>query len=201
MKDRQETRSLMPSGEPAADHFSPDEIRAAFQELSQAAWIRLHKVAKARCWHGLLDPDDLLQTALTRALEGSRPCPRRVAVIPFLAQTMRSIASGRLKAERQRPELRLVTAPNEDGELPFDPPDPRPTAEEGLADEQEISRIKAEVLALFDDDLIAQTIVEGVMEEMEAEELRSLTGLDKTAYASKRRLIRRRIERAFPKGW
>lgn len=36
---------------------------------------------------------------------------------------------------------------------------------------------------------------------MTAEELRELTGLSLTAYNSKRRLIRRRIDNAFPQGW
>ena len=39
------------------------------------------------------------------------------------------------------------------------------------------------------------------MEGMEGEELREVTGLTKIAFASKRRLIRRRVEKAFPDGW
>ena len=54
-----------------------------------------------------------------------------------------------------------------------------------------------DVLALFDDDPQAQDILEGTMEDMTMEELRELTGLSQTAYDSKRRLIRRRIDRAY----
>ena len=57
------------------------------------------------------------------------------------------------------------------------------------------------LVSLFEDDEIAQVILEGMMEGIEGEELRKLTELDKTAYQSKRRLIRRRIEKRFPKGW
>jgi hypothetical protein len=39
-----------------------------------------------------------------------------------------------------------------------------------------------------------------MMEEMEGEELQELTELDATAYQSKRRLIRRRIDKTFPEG-
>ena len=39
------------------------------------------------------------------------------------------------------------------------------------------------------------------MEEMTAEEMRELTGLDKTGYDSKRKLIRRRIDKQYPEGW
>lgn len=60
--------------------------------------------------------------------------------------------------------------------------------------------IRREIIALFDDDLEAQTIAEGTMDGMEGEELRSCTGLDEKAFATKRRLVRRRIDKAFPKG-
>jgi RNA polymerase sigma-70 factor (ECF subfamily) len=39
------------------------------------------------------------------------------------------------------------------------------------------------------------------MEGTDGEELRALTDLTKIAFASKRRLIRRRIDKAFPDGW
>lgn len=57
------------------------------------------------------------------------------------------------------------------------------------------------VLALFDDDPDAQVIVEGDMDDWSAEELRAYTGLSQTAYDSKRRLIRRRLNKAYPGGW
>ena len=65
---------------------------------------------------------------------------------------------------------------------------------------QQTQFIKQVILDLFEDDLVAQTIVEGDMDGIEGEELRSLTGLDLKAFASKRRLIRRRINGKFPKG-
>ncbi len=73
-------------------------------------------------------------------------------------------------------------------------------AEERLAaaDEESIrERKRQEVIGLFADDPAAQVIVEGVMEGMRGEDLRALTDLDPTAYESKRRLIRRRIEKAI----
>ena len=47
-------------------------------------------------------------------------------------------------------------------------------------------------------DQLARDIVEGTMEDMAADELRELIGLGPTAYDSKRRLIRRRIDKAYP---
>jgi hypothetical protein len=51
------------------------------------------------------------------------------------------------------------------------------------------------------DDPIAQIIIEGFVEGIDGEVLRALTELSKIAFASKRRLIRRRIDKAFPDGW
>lgn len=57
------------------------------------------------------------------------------------------------------------------------------------------------MLALFEDDETAAILVMGMMDDMDGEDLRELTGLNKTAFASKRRLVRRRIDQAFPRGW
>ncbi len=70
-----------------------------------------------------------------------------------------------------------------------------------MAQEQTAAVIRGEVLALFDDDPVAHDIVEGRMEDLSADELRELTGLDQKAYDSKLRLIRRRINNKYPKGW
>jgi DNA-directed RNA polymerase specialized sigma24 family protein len=187
--------------ETAPDHLSANEARAAIEALSEADLVRLTKVAKAYARNRRLDPDDLLQEAFTRAPEGSRRCPRGVGIVRFLAEAMRSIASDELKARARKPELHLVPETGGGGALEFDIAAEEPTAEDMIASREQVERITADVVALFDDDLIAKTIVEGGMEEMESEELRALTDLDKTAYASKRRLIRRRIDVAFPKGW
>jgi hypothetical protein len=40
-----------------------------------------------------------------------------------------------------------------------------------------------------------------MMDDMAGEELRELTGLDKVAYDSKRKAIRRKIAKHYPNGW
>lgn len=192
----------MSTTEPALDHLSADDISAAIELITDADWVRLKKVALRYGQFVGLEADDVLQIALTRALEGRRKCPHKVDMVRFLAEVMRSVASDHVKAERRKPELRLVSKLSANDDLvEYDFPDPGPDAEDTLVNEQEAERILKQVLALFEDDLIAQTIIEGHAEDMEARELRELTGLDKKAYASKRRLIRRRIDSAFSKGW
>jgi DNA-directed RNA polymerase specialized sigma24 family protein len=180
--------------------LSPAEVREAISRLSDAAWLRLRKVAHALARHRRLEPEDLLQEAFTRALEGSRQCPRNVEVVRFLAEAMRSIASDALKARRRSPEGHAADGDDEARETLEDVPDSGPTAEERLSSAQETAQRRRAVLGLFADDATAQLMVEGVMLGMEGEELRELVGLTPTDFASKRRLVRRRIDAAYPEG-
>jgi hypothetical protein len=113
---------------------------------------------------------------------------------------MRSLATDSAKIRSRHPELRALPLADETG-LAFDPPDCRLNAEQEREASQEIDRIKTAVLQLFDDDIVAQTLAEGMMEGMEGEELRATTDLSTSGFASKRRLVRRRIDTAFPDGW
>ena len=179
---------------------TPDEIACAIQDLSDADWTRLRKVAVVYARNRPVEPADLLQEAFHRALDGRRNCPAHVDPVRFLAEAMRSITDGELQKSEARP--RLVPIANYGGdETAVDPPDPALDPEQRAGSAEEAAAMKACLLSLFEDDEIAQLILEGMMEGIEGEELRELTDLDNTAYQSKRRLIRRRIDKKFPKGW
>jgi RNA polymerase sigma-70 factor (ECF subfamily) len=180
---------------------SHQEIADAIRAFTPAQWVRLRKVSQ-RYGGPHFEPKDLLQEAFRRALEedGGRNCPIDVDIVKFVADAMRSIANGELGKAKGCPPL--VAVANHGGEHPgVDPPDPSLNAEEFLARDQDAAAIRRHILSLFDDDPCARDIVEGTMAELTAEELRELTGLDGAAYASKRRLIRRRIDNKYPKGW
>ncbi len=179
---------------------TPDEIAHAIQDLPEADWTRLHKVAAAYARNRPIEPDDLLQEAFCRALDGRRNCPVRVDAVRFLAEAMRSIADGQL--QKREAQARLVPIANHGGgETAFDPPDPALDPEQRAENAEEAAVVKASLLSLFGDDEVAQVILEGIMEGMKGEELQELTELDNTAYQSKCRLIRRRIDKKFPQGW
>lgn len=183
----------------SAANRSREEVEAAIRAFSPADWARLRKVASYYSRREI-EAKDLLQEALTRALDG-RNCPTRVDVVKFLAEAMRSIADG--EGEKVEHRLVLVSIAHEcaqrDEALSYR--DPSQSAEAAMISEAEEAQIRKDILALFDDDPVARDIVEGTMEGMTAEELRQLTGLDKTAYDSKRKLIRRRIDKKYPEGW
>jgi len=195
----------MVPGQPRRTTLSRDEIAEAIRGLSDVDLVRLRRVAEAYARNCPLEPEDLLQEAFVRAVAGTRRCPRRVDVVRFLAEAMRSIASDSAKG-RRRQEVHLAKFP---ALQPWtaDAVDDRflseraPSLDEVRASEEEVARAIAEILNLFPDDVIAQTILKGDMAEMKAEEIRALTGLDKVGFASKRRRIRRRIDRTYPKGW
>jgi DNA-directed RNA polymerase specialized sigma24 family protein len=177
------------------------EVKRSISALAAADWLRLHKIARALCRDASFGAEDLLQEAFWRALDGTRQCARSVNILDFLAGVMRSIASDWRKARKRRPEMSLVTHTGALQEVVVQVRDTRPVADEWLASSQEVARIRMAILDLFADDGVAQRLVEGLMDGVTGEELRSLAELSQTQFASKRRLIRRRIDKAFPKEW
>jgi len=182
--------------------LTPLEVKRAVSALPRAHWLRLHKVARALCRNAHFEAEDLLQDAFTRALEGSRRCARTVNIVHFLVGVMRSIASDWRKACKRRLEIIGPASPT--GllqEVVVKVRDERPAADDWIASAQEATCIKRAILDLFADDGVAQRMLEGIFDGMAGEELRSLTELSQTQFASKRRLIRRRIDKAFPQEW
>lgn len=173
------------------------EIADAIRSLTSAQWLRLKKVANLFSYFGrLMEADELLQEAFRRALDGDRKCPVDVDVVRFLVKAMQSIADSEYKGAKRRPRSVPLLAPGEPDPRAVDPGDPTPNAEERLAvDEDSSGDRKQRIIDLFAGDTEAQVIVEGMLEGVRGEDLRALTDLDQTAYQSKRRLIRRRIEK------
>lgn len=174
--------------------LQPEQIHQALETLPTADWTRLRMVANALSRTGRVEPEDLLQGAIERALDGRRVCPIGIDVVRFLAEAMKSIASDAAKAARRRPSsARLDDQPDIDARSE--------AVDERLISESEAIAIREEVLKLFDDDEVAKTIVEGDMDEMTPDELQNVLNVDGKTYASARRKIRRRIDNNFPNGW
>lgn len=179
-----------------AEHRTRDDVASEIHKLSDADWGRLRATATAFARGRPIEAEDLLQESFRRALDGSRNCPSDVSVVRFLAEAMRSIAHSELEKANRRPLLTAIGSHGDELDL-VDPPDQRSDSEQQLA----VKEMKAALLALFEGDDVAQVMLEGIMEGMEGEELRDLTGLNPVEFNSKRRLIRRRINKEFPEGW
>jgi DNA-directed RNA polymerase specialized sigma24 family protein len=190
------------SSEEVAAVRSRDEVANAIRAFTPAQWIRLRKVAARYAPGGHIPAQDLLQEAFVRALdEDGRKCPADVDVVKFLAEAMRSIADGEAEKVGNAPEIVPIATHDDGTDAAYGVPDGTATAEEKLAWDQEIALMRRDLLALFADDPQARDIVDGTIEGMTVDEMCAVTGLDKKAYDSKRKLIRRRIDKAYPEGW
>lgn len=184
---------VQPEGSPT---LSPEEFEERLQALSEADILRLEMIAQYHATCCGLSPKRLIQEAVTRVLEGSRHCPKHVKIVAFLAQVMRSFSSDELKAQKRKPKFLSLSSLTEAG---FDPPDPSETPEEQWHSRQRFKKLWDEICIIFSDDAISLDIIEYLTEGYEAEEIRKDLGLDQTTYDSKRRFIRRRLDRHFRK--
>lgn len=176
-------------GDAAKTNRTRAEFEAAIGGFSDADWTRLDALGRSFAFCTGWDPDDLLQEAIVRTLRGTRNCPTSVDVMKHLADTMSSIAdTERSKGRNQHPHAPIVQPGLDVAE---DPPSSTWSAEDTLVYQGE----QAELLALFDDDPIAREMVEGILAEFDTDQLKELTGLQGTAYDSKRTLIRRRLQK------
>jgi hypothetical protein len=112
---------------------------------------------------------------------------------------MRSIAFDWNKAQRRRPDVGVVALTGTLQGFIMQVQDLHPDPHELLQNEQETASMKKAILEVFADDVVAQKMLLGIMDGLEGEELQSFTDLNETEFASKRRLVRRRIDKAFPK--
>jgi hypothetical protein len=168
---------------------SRDEIETAIQSLADAQWIRLRKAAEYFAWVYDIEAKDLLQEAFCRALAGDRKCPKHVGVVKFLVEAMRSIANGEGQRVENQVDKDAIDAPDVVDLLK----DSTQRADEAMIEVEKEEETRQSVLGLFPDDPHARDIADGILAGYSGQELRELTDLDETAYASKRRYMSRKI--------
>lgn len=171
---------------------------AAIDALFLAEHAKLQRISRLYA-NSKEAAEDLRHEAMLRTLDGTRSCPRGVQMVRHLDQAMRSIISSERKQAKLHPLVQLETVGPRD--LPPGTVVTDPGPEVQLAEAQQAERVLEKILELFNDDEVARTLVEGIMLGWEGEELCELAGIDKPTLATKRRLINRRIARAFPDGW
>ena len=86
---------------------------------------------------------------------------------------------------------------NRDGNLEHHGEEESRSPEDQVIAEEQASKIEADMEALFADDLAAWTIYSGYLDGMQGEELRQVVDLSPTEFATKRRLVRRRLNSYF----
>jgi RNA polymerase sigma-70 factor (ECF subfamily) len=159
--------------------YTLDEIHKIFQLITVAQRTALVKIARVYA-HATIYPgyEDLLNEAYARVLGGTRVWPRSVGTVPFLRNVMRSIASDwRDKGQSADVDVDSIPIENHSAEARVD---------------------MERIIAIFNDDPIAQRIILAMLEGLRGEELRETSGLTETEYQSKRRKIRRWLEKLAP---
>jgi hypothetical protein len=168
---------VSPQAQLPAEPYSFKEIRVLLQSLTAAEKTALMKVAAVYARKTRYGDRDLIQEAYLRLLDGKRGWPRTVATVPFLCGVMRSIAWD-WRAESHHEDIDVDSIGSEHH------------AAAAKLDAQKL-------IEMFGDDPIAQKILAAMMEGARGEELRQVSELDETEYESKRRKIRRRLEKAW----
>jgi hypothetical protein len=179
--------------------LSAADVTDGIRNLSDGEQIKFKRASQYLGGAGARPPADLRHEAIRRAIAGSRKCPRHLPVVAFLIGTMRSIAHADRKALNRASKTLILADPSSSTIL--DATDPRISPEEVILRTEEMAEMKARVLQLFEDDATAHDIVEARFIRMEGKDLQELVGLSEKELATKNRLIRRRIDKAFPDGW
>jgi hypothetical protein len=155
--------------------LSANEVTAAIAALSDADKTVLVKIARFYGRKSRYAHEDLIQEAICRVLEGRRAWPRELPGRVFLGGVMRSIA-WEWKDE-------LVGTESDVGD-------------DGAAERGANAWLDTKtIVGQFDDDPLAQRMVLGMMEGLRGDELEQASGLADKEYQSKRKKIRRRLEK------
>lgn len=182
------------------DEFATSaEIIHSFSNLSNADLSRLKSIAQLRA-RGLVtfDWEDLIQEAVSRALEGFRKWPKNIPFIAFLAQTIRSIANEEWRRLINQNTTNASDLDSIDGEDP-------------LIDQLAITLINPEreiiaknilvtIESLFINDKDATAILLGSAHGDSPDVIQGKSNLTLTQYASAQKRIRRKISQTFLNG-
>ena len=157
--------------------LSRAEIGNAINSLTAAEQTALMKIARHYAKVRHFDPENLVHDAICRVLDGKMAWPKDVPATVFLGGVIRSIA-WKWKSKSDLPSEEIDTG------------------DEGAGERGTLAKIDVmKIIALFEDDPVTQKIVMAMMDGARGEELEQLSGLNSTEYESKRKKIRRRIEK------
>ena len=164
-------------------------VASDLQQLNDSACMRATGLEP-------LEGGDFVNEAIARLLSGSRRWPRKVPLVVFLLQTMRSIANSHWKRLERPKEVResalLAVAEAGDGIVDWAP---------DVSMEPEARTLAAETLAriedLFSGDEDAMTVISGAGNGKSPAEIQTEACMDATRYATIRRRIRRRVIQTF----
>lgn len=161
-----------------------EEARDAIEKLGQTDHVKLMIIARSFCRSRMngtvIEPDDLLQEAITKTLEGKRRWNKEVSIIKHLDRVMES-DSGHLVAQSVAHGTKsLEDYESDPADSQFDP-DARISAKEKFNG----------VLGLFEKDKIARDLLVLKSQGFWASEIQRELGIEKVQYETITKRIRR----------
>ena len=186
-----------------------EEIAQAIEKLTRGEWAKLHSFARNRARMMALrgsafTEEDLVADAIFALLEERRHWnSKKVDFVGVLMGAIRSIASNYRQAT-ENGDFALPASqfllPAEDEDEAGSPtethPDGRPTPEQVVI----VSDLLSDVYELFSEDPEALVIMDGLRDRMSGTEIIDALQIDRKAYESIVRRIRRKIAARWPKG-
>jgi hypothetical protein len=181
--------------------LSADEFIGALEALPPNDKLKLDAIEGIRRRGTGFGEGELLHEAICRTLLGERNCPRDVPIMPFMVETMRSIAGHDRKRRLCLGSVGGGAEPGEEGvgperELATGAPSP----EDELLRKEEAAAVQV-IFNEFDDDPDAQLVLLGWQDELRGAALREATGLDQGRIDYAIRRIRTRMRKKYPQGW
>lgn len=198
----------------AGEAATPDEIRAAIEDLSKENRAKLKKIA-TYCLYGseFQDPMELINEAVIRTLkaahgEKGRVWKRTVPFMAFLIMTIRGIANDSQESlfQTQTVHLEAMAAPGGSTEdiLGLHGYSNACVLEQAIgleetSERQDLAKKDAEIIDAFftnDDDIT--WLIMGIKDEQLPTDIRELSGMGEKQYDTARRRFRRGLEKLFP---
>jgi DNA-directed RNA polymerase specialized sigma24 family protein len=191
------------------EFHDPEEFATAMLALTSVEKVRLRKAQQIYARPPLVEGSDLLHEMYARVFERSRRWRIGEDVLGFAIGVMRSLADEATKKGRREQvtaspgsrhsgepvvtELGMANRAGVVGDVhrSVTPEDNLIAADEGRL----IAAYRQGALEALADDEAALLLFEGMLDGMKGRELQVLTGLDDTAFASKQKLVKRRLEK------
>lgn len=167
-----------------------DEVRGALENLTPADHVTLRMIGRsfARSRMGSpKDGDDLLHGAIVKTLEGHRQWNTTIPLVAHLAGTMQSDSGHESARLRRLVSLDTLVGPNE------------PLANDVSVRIESAAEVDW-LLAPFAGDALALDILRLTALGHVASEIRTQLGIDKTAYDTAKKRIRRRAAATLTRG-
>lgn len=185
--------------DPMTDDADIDE---AIASLTEADIVRLSQVAIYYSNASRYSSKELFDGAIFKALNRNCGYKPGIPIIGFLSMIMKNLAFNDRRAQERHPELSLdAKKTGRSDSYKDDLQELGPSPEETLESKERFLTIKNAVFELFKDKPDIKDVIEGRMAELSPSEIQEMVGFSEKEYASALRLIRRRINKAFPEGW